>query len=57
MIMLLILNFLIIGLSNSSVNSLLDIFSFLIAPPEADLSEPDLPLKQDLFDIHHIKDF
>ena len=28
------LDFLIIGLSNSSANSLLDIFSFLIAPPD-----------------------
>ena len=32
-------NFLIIGLCNSSANSLFDIFSFLIAPPEVSLSK------------------
>ena len=66
-------NFLIIGLCNSSANSLFEIFSFLIALPEADLSrvakvsdresKADFlskiykPLKQDPFDIHHILGF
>ena len=66
-------NFLIIGLCNSSANSLFEIFSFLIALPQADLSrvaklsdherEADFlskiykPLKKDPFDIHHISDF
>ena len=32
-------NFLIIGLCNSSANSLLDIISFLIPPPDASVSK------------------
>ena len=58
----LFLNFLIIGLCNSSANSFIDIVLFLIRLLEADLSvsEADFlsriykPLKQDPFDIHHI---
>ena len=49
--------FLIIGLCNSSANSLLQIISFLIPLPEVFLSKIYKPLKQDLFDIHHILDF
>ena len=59
------LNFLIIGMSNSSAYSWFDIIFLLRAPPEADLSvsKADIlskiykPSKQDLFDIHHILDF
>ena len=60
----LFLNFLIIRLCNSSANSLIDIFLFLIQLLEADLSvsKADFlskiykPLKQDPFDIHHVLD-
>ena len=66
-------NFLIIGLCNSSANSLFDIFSFLTAdlfcvatlscrasvatPQEVFYQEIYKALKQDLFDIHHILNF
>ena len=51
------LNFLIIGLCNSSANSWFDIFSFLISLPEVFYQNIYIPLKQDLFDIHPILDF
>ena len=52
-------NFLIISLSNSSANAWFDIFSFLIPPPEADLSASEEKYKpsKEIFDIHHILDF
>ena len=42
------LNFQIVGLSNSSTNSLLDLILFLVASPEADLSasEADISSKK-----------
>ena len=39
---------------NSSANSLLELFSFLIPLPEAFYEKIYKLLKQDLFDIHHI---
>ena len=45
-----------IGLCNSSADSLLDIISFLIPLPEAFNQKIYKPLKQDLFDTHHILD-
>ena len=53
----LFLYFLIIGLCNSSANSLFKIFSFLIPLPEVFLSKNYKTLKQNLFDIHHVSDF
>ena len=53
----LLLNFRIIGLCNSSANSLLGIFSFLILLPEVFYQKICKPLKQDPLDIHHILDF
>ena len=58
-------NFRIIGLRNSSANSLLDILSFLIAdlfeilatPPEVFFLKIYKPQKQVLVYIHHISDF
>ena len=58
----LLLNFVIIGLCNSSANSLLDLISFLTANSFASAMAPDddfhqktyKPLKQDLFGIHNI---
>ena len=46
-------NFLIIGLCNSSANSLFEIFPFLIPLPEKIYKS----LKQGHVDIHHILDF
>ena len=46
--------FLIIGLCNSSANCWFGIISLLIAPFYQKIYKP---LKQDLFDIHHIADF
>ena len=53
----LLLHFLIIGLCNSSANSLFEIFSFLIPLPEAFYQKSYRPLKQVCVDIHHILDF
>ena len=54
----LFLNFLIIGLCDSSANSLLDIISFLIALPDVSFYQKFYkPLKKDRFDIHHVLDF
>ena len=50
-------NFLVIGLCNSSVNSLLSIISFLIAPPAVFLQKIYNTLKQVCVDLHHISDF
>ena len=50
----LFLNFQIIGLYNSSDNSLLEIFSFIMPLPAVFYQKIYKPLKQDLFDIHHI---
>ena len=50
-------NFLIIGLCNSSANSLFDIFSFLTETPEVFYQKKYKPLKLDLFDTHHILAF
>ena len=52
----LLLNFLIIGLCNSSANSWIEIFSFLIPLPKVFYQKIDKPLKQDLFDIYRILD-
>ena len=41
----LFLNFLVIGLCDSSANSLLEIFSFLTVPPKGFLSKNYEPLK------------
>ena len=59
------LNYLIIGLFNSSGNSLLDRISFLTVPPvnlfkriaEVFYQKNYKPLKQVHVDIHHILDF
>ena len=48
----LLLNFVIIDLSNSSANSLVEMFSFLTVPPEI-----YKPLKPVHVDIHDILDF
>ena len=53
----LFLSFPIIGLCNSSANCYSEIFSFLIRPPEVFYQTFYRPLKQNLFDIHHIFDF
>ena len=53
----LLLNFLRIALCNSFTNSLSEIFLFLMPRPEAFYQRTDGPLKQGLFDIHHILDF
>ena len=54
----LFLNFLIIGLCNSSADSLFEIFSFLIALPEFLFYQKIYKsLNQDPFDINHISDF
>ena len=53
----LLLNFLIIGLCNASVISLLDIISFLTGPQEIFFQKIYKPLKQDSIDIHHISNF
>ena len=60
-----ILNILVIGLCNSSANSLLDIIPFLTVPlaklfarvAEFFYEKIYSPLKQDPFDIHHILDY
>ena len=52
------INFLIIGLCNSSANFLLEIFLLLIPLTEVFfIKKMYKPLKQDLLDIHHISDF
>ena len=53
----LFVNFLIIHLCDSSVNSLLDIILFLTVLPKLFLSKISKPLKQVHVDIHHIWDF
>ena len=61
----LVLDFLIVVLCNSLVNTLFDAFSFLIAPLEVDLSASEWiffqkiyrPLMQVHVDVHHISDF
>ena len=53
----LLLNILIFGLCNSSVNSLLDIISFLSLLPEVFYQDVYKPLKEVHADIHHILDF
>ena len=53
----LLINFLIIGLCNSSANSLLEIISFLIVPPEIFYQKNYESLKQVHVDIHRILDF
>ena len=53
----LFVNFLIIDLCDSSVNSLLDIILFLTVLPKLFLSKISKPLKQVHVDIHHIWDF
>ena len=53
----LFVNFLIIDLCDSSVNSLLDIILFLTVLPKLFLSKISKPLKQVHVDIDHIWDF
>ena len=53
----LFLNFLKIGLCNSSSNSLLEVFSFLTIKPEVFCQKIYKPLKQVRVDINHISDF
>ena len=53
----LFLRFLIIGVCNSSANSLFEIFSFLIAAPDVFCQKKYRPLKQVHVDIHHILGF
>ena len=53
----LLLNFLIIGLCNSSANFLLEIFLFSIPLPDVFYQKINRPLKQVHVDIHHILDF
>ena len=53
----LLLNFPIIGLCNSSANSLLEIFSFSIPLPELFYQKIYRPLTQVHVDIHHISNF
>ena len=53
----LLLNIPIIGLCNSSANSLLEIFSFSIPLPELFYQKIYRPLMQVHVDIHHISNF
>ena len=53
----LFLKFLIIGLCNSSANSLFEIFSFLTVPAEVFYQKICRTFKQFHVDIHHILEF